>query len=134
MKPRIRRCLHGERGEVTTTVLVMPLFLFMVFGVVQFALAAHAKAVVTAAAQDGARAAQALEAPPGTGETVANEFVATHANTLLNDVSVNVNADGDNVSVEVTGQVTAVVPGITLRVKGVADGPIEKFRPSETTR
>ena len=133
MRPRIRRCLHAERAEVTTTVLVMPLLLFMVFGVVQFALAAHAKAVVTAAAQDGARAAQALEAPPGTGEAVANEFVAAHANTLLNDVSVAVSADGSKVHVEVSGEVTAVVPGITLRVRGVADGPIEKFRPTETT-
>ncbi|MGK2959555.1 MAG: TadE family protein [Acidimicrobiales bacterium] len=127
-------CLHGERGEVTTTVMVVPLFLFMVFGVVQFGLAAHAKAVVTAAAQDGARAAQALDAPPGAGESAARGFVATHANTLLHDTSVVVDANGSTVHVEVTGQVNAVVPGITLRVRGVADGPIEKFRPSEITR
>lgn len=114
---------------MTSTVLVFPVLLLVILLAVQFALAFHAKTVVTAAAQDAARAAQARTGTPERARVVGQTFVSDNASTLLHQVNVAVRSDGDTVRVEVRGTVTAVVPGLHLRVAGTADGPLERFRP-----
>lgn len=123
-----RAGVGDEGGEVTTTTLIFPVVLFVILVAVQFALAFHAKSVVTAAAQDGARAAQAEGATGEAGRVEAARFVADNAARLLEEVTVSVDADGDGVHVEVRGEVANVVPGFDLHVTGVADGVTERFR------
>lgn len=130
---RTRRRLDGarrwsdERGEVTTTTLVFPALLFVILVAVQFALAYHAKTVVTAAAQDATRAVQAEGGTSGDGTAVAEAFVEDNASRLLDEVAVSVDADRASVRVEVSGRVASVVPGLRLRVRGAASGPTERF-------
>ena len=126
--PPARRRVADERGEVTTTTLVFPALLFVILVSVQFALAYHAKSVLTAAAQDGARAAQAEGSTRSEGQRVASEFVRAHAPRLVEDVVVDVAGDADRVTVEVRGEVASVVPGLHLSVAGRAAGPVERFR------
>jgi Flp pilus assembly protein TadG len=118
----------GEAGEITSTTLIFPVVLFMVLVSVQFALGYHAKAVLAAAAQDAARAAQVGDARPGDGERVATAFVTDNARTLLEHVSIDITRDADHVHVRLGGDVTSVVPGVHLRVHAAADGPRERFR------
>ena len=101
---------------------------FVILVSVQFALAYHAKAVATAAAQDGARQAQVESGAASAGRVVAARFVADNAPRLLQDVTVVVDSDGETVRVEVRGRVAGVVPGLDLHVSGVADGVVERFR------
>ena len=124
------RLRADERGEITSTTLVFPALLFVILVAVQFALAYHAKTVVTAAAQDGTRSAQAEGASPADGRAVAEAFVAENASRLLDQVVVTVDADRDHVRVEVAGRVATVVPGLNLRVRGAASGPTERFVPA----
>lgn len=128
--PRLARGRAGdERGEVTTTTLIFPALLFVILVSVQFALAYHAKSVLTAAAQDGARAAQAEGSTRQEGERAASEFVRANAARLVEDVDVTVAGDADAVTVVVRGEVSSVVPGLHLTVAGRASGPVERFRP-----
>lgn len=124
---------RDERGEITSTTLIFPVLLVVILMSVQFALAYHAKSVATAAAQDGARAAQAEDGTVDAGRAEAVSFVADNASRLLRDVTVTVDADNDTVHVEVQGYVAGVVPGLEMHVTGVADGPVERFR-NETER
>ena len=126
---RLRPRRGDERGEVTSTTLVFPALLLVILVAVQFALAYHAKTIVTAAAQDATRAAQAENAAPGEGKAVGEAFVAANASRLLEDVVVMVDAERDRVHVEVSGRVASVVPGLHLRVRGAASGPTERFVP-----
>lgn len=124
---------RDDCGEVTTTTLVFPALLFVILVSVQFALAYHAKSVLTAAAQDGTRAAQAYGATPSEGQRVAADFVQQNGSRLVDGVAVDVAADADAVTVRVRGQVASVVPGLRLTVEGRASGPVERFR-SEAER
>ena len=121
--------MGGERGDVTTTTLVFPVVLFTILVVVQFALAYHAKSVATAAAQDAARLIQQEGGTTDSGAARAQAFLDEHGASILDDVSITVDADADQVRVEVRGTVVDLVPGVDLRVSGVADGPRERFRP-----
>ena len=122
----------GETGAATTAlVLILPVVLVMVMLVVQFALAFHARQVVTAAAQDAALAATATGATPDAADTTARHVLASAGTGLLRDTDVNVNADADRVHVTVTGTVANVVPGVEFTVSGTSDAPVERFRPQE---
>ena len=125
--------VRGESGSVTAAVMVFPLLLMMVMLVIQFALAYHSKAVLTAAAQDGTRAAQAAAGDVDAGTAEAAAVVADSAGSLIDnlDIDVALSTDGDIVTTSVAGRVVSLVPipGLRLRVTGTASGPVEQFRP-----
>jgi hypothetical protein len=125
------RLRDEETGEVTSTTLIFPVVLFMVLLAVQFALGYHAKSVLSAAAQEAARAAQAADARPGDGERVANEFMAANAARLVHDLDVDVADDRDRVHVALAAEVVSIIPGVPLRIHADADGPSERFRTPE---
>lgn len=130
-----RPTLWDERGSTTATVIVFPVVLLLLMLVLQFALAFHAKAVVTAAAQDGNRAAQLAAGDQIAGEHEATAVVAESASSLLRDVRVDVDvaADGREVTTTVDGDVVRLlpIPGLRLQVQASASGPTETFRPEE---
>lgn len=118
-----------ERGSTTTTVLVMPVLMFMVLLVVQFAVAYHSQQVAIAAAEDGLRAAQAEGARPGVAAAEARASVARNGSTVLDDVAVFVSPGADRIRVEVSGAAPSLLFGWRPRVSGAAQGPMERFRP-----
>ena len=123
-----------QRGAATTVVvLILPVVLLMVMLVVQFALAFHARQVVTAAAQDAAFAATAADAQPDTATLTASHVMTTAGTGLVHDVNVTVDDNGDRVHVDITAIVTSVVPGFDLTVTGTAECPTEKFRPQSSS-
>lgn len=126
MKPRPART---ERGSATTQlVIVTPVLLFALMLVVQFALWQHASHVVTAAAQHGAEAAQAERGSTATGHAQASAFVSQAGSGVVVEPRVSVTRTGDTTRVEVSGHAVTLVPGFGLPVRGVAEGPNERFR------
>jgi Flp pilus assembly protein TadG len=100
----------------------------MVFFVIQVALLFHARSVVSAAAQDGVRAAQVENATASDAHDAASQILSGSTG-LLNNESVVVTPSGEFVTVTVTADVTPVVFGLTGPVTASASGVIERFRP-----
>ena len=120
----------GERGAATTAlILILPVVLLTVMVVVQFALAYHARQVLTAAAQDAAFAATASGASPDTATNTAQHVVDSAGSGLVHDVMIQVSGDTDEIRVELTATVSSVVPGLELTVSGSSAAPTERFRP-----
>ncbi len=133
MHPTVRsRALPDhEAGTVTAELVVAtPLLLLLVFGIIQFALWQHAVHVATAAAQEGARAARTQPADPHAGRDRAHGFIAqVGAEELLTDATVTATRTSARVRVEVTAHTPAILFGLDLPVRAVADSPIEQFTP-----
>ena len=125
-----RRRAHSDHGAATTVVvLILPAVLLTVMVIVQFALAYHARQVVTQAAQEAAFAGTATDAQPDTPDRVANDVIADAGTGLVHDVDVQVHTTPEAVRVTVDATVADVVPGLSLHVSGSAQSPTESFRP-----
>ncbi|WP_420639446.1 TadE/TadG family type IV pilus assembly protein [Candidatus Poriferisocius sp.] len=118
-----------ERGEVTTTVLAVPIAMFLILVIVQAGLVSHGQAVVDAAAQDGAAAGQGEFGTEAAARSAAQAIVGTSAGTLLSDVQVYVRSRPGQRSVTVQATVTSLIPGYTPAISSTATGPREVFRP-----
>lgn len=123
-----RRRGRGDDGSVLTMTLVAPVLLAILLIVIQLALTFHARQVAAAAASDGLRAAQANGATTSDGRDAATRFANDDTTMILQTVTVS--STGDRVRVEVHGRVSSAFPlaGDT-DVVGVAEGPVERFRP-----
>jgi len=106
-------------------VIVFPLFFFLVFIGIQFALWHHASHVALAAAQEGARTLRVTH-DEASGEN--------RAKAMLNHLSpdameVQGSIDGADVAhVVVRGTAQSILPGFTFTVYEHSDGPVERFR------
>ena len=115
-------------GAVTAELVVAtPLLLLLVLGVIQFALWAHAEHVVTAAAQEGARAARLQGGTASAGQTQAQTFLAQLGGHVVEGPSVVAQRDARTARVEVDGTAEAVIPFVHLPVRAVSAGPVEAF-------
>ena len=128
-RPTESRRLRGERGDVTPMVILTPVAVFLVLWVIQMGLYFHARSVMSAAAQDGARAAQVENATPDDAVSAANQILVGSQNLLLNE-TVAVDSGLDDVTVTVTADINNILPfwggG---QITATASGPIERFRP-----
>ncbi len=120
--------LADDRGDVAPMAIMFGLATVMVFFVIQVALLFHARSVVSAAAQDGVRAAQVENATASDAHDAASQILSGSTG-LLNNESVVVTPSGEFVTVTVTADVTPVVFGLTGPVTASASGVIERFRP-----
>ncbi len=119
----------GERGSAAVElVLLTPLLMICVLVVVQFALWQHARQVLLAAAQEGARAARAQGGTAEDGRARAVELIEQIGPDLVASPSVTVDRGLDIVSVRVRAQAVNIVPGLPLRVTATSAGPVERFR------
>ncbi len=117
-----------ESGASTlTVVLVLPVVLFLVSTVAQFVVYFHAAHVATAAAAEGVRAAQMADGTAGDAQAQATDFLAQAGPNLVLTPSVVVSRDTDVARVEVVGHAPQLLPGITLGLRAVATGPVERF-------
>lgn len=121
-----RRDLEHEDGSSTTElVLLMPVVLLLVMLVVQFGLWLHARQVVLSAAQEALAVAQQLDATSDAGRSRAEDFLAQAGG--VRDAAVIVDRQTTAATATVTGATPAVVPGLSLGVSAVVQGPVERF-------
>jgi Flp pilus assembly protein TadG len=119
-----------DRGEVTATVVMVPVVLLAVLLVVQFALAFHARQVLAGAVQDGAAAATRLDASPSNGESLARQLIDASAGYLLDGTTVTADDNGTTVTVEASGRVVSLLPFVKpITVRASATAKHETFDP-----
>ena len=123
--------MEHERGEVTTTVLTLPIAMFLILVIVQAALVFHAQAIVDAATQDGALAGQGESGTEEVARTAVQSVIGTSAGNLLSDVEVSVHTSSSLFSVTVQASVKSLIPGYTPTISSTAGGPREIFIPEK---
>ena len=121
-----------ERGLATVEfVVVFPVLFFCIMIVIQFGVWAHASHVATAAAQEGARAARAEDGSAAAGEARAQALISAAGGSVLVGPQTAASRGADEVRVEVRGHAASLLPGVSLPVRAVAAGPVERYRPEE---
>ena len=123
-----RRCRGDEGSASTELVIVMPLLLLLVLASVHVGLWFHARHLVNAAAQEGARAARATGANDDDGYQRADQMLRDLGSGSVTDPIVTVTRNADTVTVTVSGQSPAVIPGLTVPVSATSTSPIEEFK------
>ena len=115
----------SDRGMTTSQVaIVFPALLFFIMLIVQYGLWFHAKQVADTAA------AEALQTPTGSaadGHRAAQSFLASSGN--LDDVTIDVERDLEQVQIVITGAAPQLVPGFSWNVTASARAPVERFIP-----
>lgn len=124
-----RRRPGAERGSAAVElVLLTPLLMVCVLVVVQFALWQHARHVLLAAAQEGARVARAQGATAEDGRLRAQDYIGQIGPDLVTAPTIEVDRNLDLVTVRIRGRAVNIVPGVPLRVTATSAGPVERFR------
>ena len=112
-------------------VLLTPLVFLLTFLPIQTALVLHARHIATAAAQEGARAARAVDFDAGQAQAAgtrrAADFAALLGGNTLQSPAVAVDRGAEQVTVVVTGTALGVLPGFQLKVTGRSVSPVERF-------
>lgn len=118
--------MRDERGlsNSTTSVLLFPLALAILFLGMQWAMMTWATAIAQGAAQDAARTAAVYGSDPAAGETAAHAAVNP---SVISDVSVTVSYDATTSTATVRGQAVQVVPGYPTTVEVTATVPRERL-------
>lgn len=113
-----------------TLVMLLPLVFSMTFLSVQAGLWFHARHVVIAAAQEGARAARGVDLDPAQAQAAGEQRAAAFAAGVSGTVTttgITVQRGDEQVTVVVTGHAPAILPGFDLEVSGRSTSPVERF-------
>jgi hypothetical protein len=131
---RVRRALAGDRGSVTVElVIATPLLLLALLAIMQFALWSHATHVAQAAASQALAAARVQDGTTATGHAAGQRLLDDLAHGPLRDPRVDVSRTATTATVAITGEATAVLPGMHLPVHAEASGDVERFIPDTGT-
>jgi len=109
-------------------VLLTPALMLFVFTIIQVALWYHAKQAVTAAAQEGARAARRSGATAEDGRAAAAAYLTQVSGSSVTTVSTTGSRSATSVEVTVSGRAVRLIPGFPLEVRSTVTGPVERFR------
>lgn len=127
---QVRRVLVGDRGSVSAElVIAIPLVLFMLLAIVQFALWSHATHIAQAAAAQGLAACRAQDGTAADGQASAQQLLDELGRGPLTDTNVSANRTADSASIQITGMASMVIPLLHLPVHAEAAGPVERFVP-----
>ena len=109
---------------------MVPVVIVAMLFVVQFSLAYYARQVLAGAAQDGAAAAARQSSSADVGAALTDQLVAEAAGSLLTTHSATSAANGDTVTMTVTGEVVSLLPFFgTITVKASGTAHVEAFQP-----
>ena len=130
--PSSLRRQRDEGSSAVELVLLTPLLMFVIFIVVQAALYMHARHVVLAAAQQGARLARAEAsndlAAVASARAGAYSYLKQLGADIVADPNVTVTRAGGQATVRVSAHAVSILPGLTLHVVETSSGPVEMFR------
>ncbi|MGW4984098.1 TadE family protein [Streptomyces mirabilis] len=125
---RLRAWLRRDRGAMALELsTVMPLAFLMLFALIQGGVWFHGRSVAHHAAQQALDAQRAYNAAPGAGQAAARDFLERMGGSL-SSARIEIEDNGDQVSVQVTGDVINLVPGWDGHVNQRVQAPKEKFR------
>jgi Flp pilus assembly protein TadG len=119
---------HDDGASSVEMVLLTPALMLFVFTIIQVGLWFHAKQVVTAAAQEGARAARRSGATAADGRAAASAYIARVGGASVTTVTTAGERSATSVQVTVSGRAVRLIPGFPLAVRSTSTGPVERFR------
>jgi Flp pilus assembly protein TadG len=112
-------------------VLLAPALMFAIFVLIQAALYMHARHVVLAGAQQGARLARTSGADSASLDQIqaaTRRYLQQLGGGVLSHPAIVVTNTAGVARVDVSGEAVSIVPGITLTVRAHSAGPTETFR------
>lgn len=125
MSTRRRSRFSDDSGEIPTILVIFTATVLALFGAVHAALVFHGRAVVSAAAQDGLRAAQIEDGTEADGRAAAERTLGLAAG--LQNKNIQVNRGADTVTVRVTAEVDTPLVELLNTVSAEVTGPRERF-------
>ena len=124
---RRRRQIRDERGVVAIEFMLVVSMLVVVFLLMlQYAVRAHAHRIATGAAEEGLAATTAYDGTAADGRRVTAGYL-TKLSPGLHDPSIATSRTSTSASVMVTGEVTQLIPFLTVEVSVRVEGPVERF-------
>ncbi|MFC1437991.1 TadE family protein [Streptacidiphilus sp. N1-10] len=131
--PRLHPALGGsssDRGaSAVELAMITPLLMLVLLGFVQFALAEYAHHIAQAAAVRALATAREQDSSAAAGRASGQDALAQLAGGVLEQPTVTVTRETQVATVQVSGQVTSLIPGLHLRVTAHDTGPVEKYEP-----
>lgn len=121
----MRRAIRSERGEIAPTLLVFPAIIAAFYVAIHASLIYRGQTVVGAAAQDGLWATQLAGGTVADGEAQAQQVVGLAPG--LRDVTIEVEENGDLITVRVSGVVETLLLGFFTDVEAEVTGQRERF-------
>jgi len=118
--------LSDERGELTSTVILLAVTVQMVLLVFHAGLVYHGRQVASAAAQEALAAAQLAEGDAGAGQAAGQNVLNLSAG-LFSTSSVSVSRGADTVTVTVNAEIDTTVFPVMNTVSITVSGPAERF-------
>ena len=107
----IRAILKKKRGQaIVEFALILPVFILILLGIMEFGLVFHQYLVVTAASREGARVAALGGSDAETLTMVNTSAVSINAGQLTTTITPANRVKGQTVSVQVTNPVTIRAP------------------------
>ena len=107
----IRAILKKKRGQaIVEFALILPVFILILLGIMEFGLVFHQYLVVTAASREGARVAALGGSDAETLTMVNTSAVSNNAGQLTTTITPANRVKGQTVSVQVTNPVTIRAP------------------------
>lgn len=124
----LRTLRADECGAATAElVLITPFLLLLILLIAQFALWLHAAHIAQAAAAQALSVTRVQGGSVTNGKIQADQVLQQLGGGPLRNPHTEVSRDLTQASVHVEGNVTAVLPFLTLRATGDAVGPVERF-------
>ncbi|MCL2784432.1 MAG: pilus assembly protein [Propionibacteriaceae bacterium] len=122
-----RRKPDSTTGSVSIEAVIMvPLFISVVFVIMQGSLWVHACAVAQAAAQDGARVGTVVGGDQGDARALTSA-VLTHRH-VGQDWKIDTVVTRDGLTVTVSGEALSIIPGFAPKVSESSTMPWEEGR------
>lgn len=119
-----------DRGEVTATVVMVPVILLATLFVVQFGLAYYARSVLAGATQDGAAAGARHDSGTGDATALTDDRIEESAGALLDSHSSRASIDAQAVTVTAEGKVVSLLPFLgSITVRASSSATVEQFHP-----
>ena len=110
----IRAILKKKRGQaIVEFALILPVFILILLGIMEFGLVFHQYLVVTAASREGARVAALGGTDAETRTIVNNSAASVNTGQLTTTITPANRVKGQTVSVQVTNPVTIRAPLIS---------------------
>lgn len=116
----------NDRGSASIQIMIiMPIVMTMLMTIIQLAMYYHAEHVTAAAAAQAVATAGADGGSRDDGRAEAERILHDTATGLLQHPTIDVQRDGDQAVVHISGQVTSLVPFLHLTATATARGPVE---------
>ena len=119
----------SDRGSSTVEfAIAAALMVMLLLVIVQVGVYFHLRAVAHTAARHGLDEVRVVDGTPGAGIAAATDFL-DQSGSSIDGRSVTADRTGTTATVRVTGNVVSIVPGLSLGLDIVVDGPVERLTP-----